>query len=279
MIWHHAAVGTESAKHTKLHRRSAVLDGRTFTIVSPRPSSRHRFATNRYHETWHVLSDVAGAHLIARLFWWLSYQRKPNTVVVIDGPLLVPNPFDADPSAPIVVYNTDHTHLTGQAQRDLTRSRRRLGPPEGTVRLHVRGLQDELAKPRAERDRAWQLVDQLQYLRTELVADTERKNGPIVIRAHPDYLRWWALHIHQLGWWYRGTDSWYLERLARDWPDGEIQIFQRFASMVRTAVATRNQLLPGEDHRELLSDERAAVWAALPEDHGAWTGPPYLDLN
>lgn len=47
----------------KLHRYVLRLDGAPYTVVTPRPGTEARFSTNRYHDTWHVLSDLHGAHL------------------------------------------------------------------------------------------------------------------------------------------------------------------------------------------------------------------------
>lgn len=54
------------------------------------------FSTNRYHQTWHVLSGLRGAQLLAHLLWGLAYQRVPGTLVVIGAPWLNPEPFAPD---------------------------------------------------------------------------------------------------------------------------------------------------------------------------------------
>jgi hypothetical protein len=82
----------------RLHRYPLRLDGREYTVITPRPGTGARFSTNRYHDTWHVLSDLRGARLLARLLWGLAYQRVPGTMVAIGPPLLDPNPFDAEPA-------------------------------------------------------------------------------------------------------------------------------------------------------------------------------------
>ena len=82
----------------KTHSRTLDLDGLSYTILSPRPAAEARFATNRYHETWHVITDISGAQLLARLCWAMAFQRHARTITVIDQSFLLPNPFDADPS-------------------------------------------------------------------------------------------------------------------------------------------------------------------------------------
>lgn len=117
---------------TKLHRHSVMLDGRSYTIITLRADVDVRFSTNRFHETWHVLSDEPGAKMLARLLWGLAYQRQPGTLVLIDRAHLDPNPFDAEPADPIVLLPSHLTVLTRQAARALRR--RPPTTPDGTVR-------------------------------------------------------------------------------------------------------------------------------------------------
>ncbi|MYS83834.1 hypothetical protein [Embleya scabrispora] len=124
----------------KLHRTGAYLDGRPYTLITLRPSTTTRFAVNHFHDSWHVLSDLAGARLFARLLWGLAYGRHENTVVVIDRRFLDPNPFEAEPSLPIVLFATERTPFGGRAARDLRRVLPTLGTPDGTVRWRTHGL-------------------------------------------------------------------------------------------------------------------------------------------
>jgi hypothetical protein len=50
--------GQDIGDRMKLHRHLARRDGRQHTVITPRPGTGPRFSTNRYHETWHVLSDL-----------------------------------------------------------------------------------------------------------------------------------------------------------------------------------------------------------------------------
>lgn len=111
-----------ASREVELHRREMLLDRKLYTVLSPRPTSPFRFATNLYHDTWHVLSDARGAHLLGRMFWSMAYQRKPNTIMVIDYPLLVTNPFDADQSSPILMSNTNLGGLSKTAIAQLKRN-------------------------------------------------------------------------------------------------------------------------------------------------------------
>ena len=59
---------TSPAPRLKVHRRSVWLDRLEYTILSPRPTEEARFATNYFHETWHVITSercsAAGSALL-----------------------------------------------------------------------------------------------------------------------------------------------------------------------------------------------------------------------
>ncbi|MFI1577774.1 hypothetical protein [Embleya sp. NPDC020630] len=123
-----------------MHRIAAYLDGRPYRLITPRPSNTTRFAVNHFHDHGHVVSDRAGAVLFARLMWGLAHERYPNTLVVIDRRHLDPNPFDAEPSPPIVLFAGERTPFGGRAARDLRRLLPTLGRPDGTVHWRTHGL-------------------------------------------------------------------------------------------------------------------------------------------
>src|SRR5215218_3348053 len=100
-------MSTEDVDRLKVHRREVVLDGERFTVLSPRPQTGVRFSTNLFHEAWHIACDVDSARFLARVLWAMAYQHGAPTIVVVDEPFLVPNPFDAGPSDPIVVINSE----------------------------------------------------------------------------------------------------------------------------------------------------------------------------
>lgn len=252
----------------KLHRRHATLDGRDLTVLTLRPNTSERFATNFHHQTWHVLTDQAGAQLLGRLCWGLSYQRRPGTILVIDHPLLQPNPFDADPSSPIVIANSDLTALDRATVDRLKRFLSKGRPSDGTVRLSTGGLdrlladdpQRELARLQQQSGVFWNEHQRRSW--------TDRINGMVVMAAPPPVLQWWAIWLSRLGTtWYRGTDWTELEHIVTRRRDGEVQIFEHFTRMTETAIATRERLFPDTLGRELLDDERRSIWAALPADH------------
>ncbi len=228
----------------KLHRRTMRLGGRPHTVVSLRPGTRVRFSTNRFHETWHVLSDPHGARLLAHLLWGLSYQARPGTVVVIDRPFLVPTPFDADPADPIVLAPGWCTTLDRSAAADLVRRLPLHTRPDGTVRWHTFGLAHGEYAPGWQPERG----------------GVQRLGGAIVLApATPAECRDWALGTARLDPRRYGSDHVYLGPWSGG-HSGEIQIFRRFHGMLGEARTARGQVLDTGCAPADPGDLRAAVW-------------------
>ncbi len=167
----------------KLHRRHLWLSGRPFTVITLRPGTDASFSTNRYHDTWHVLSDWHGARLLGRLVWGLAYQRKPGTLVLIDRPFLDPNPFDAEPADPIALVPAQITPLDTQAARTLRRRLPLTGAPDGTVRWQTRGLAAAEADLQAWRDLS--LGERHDQWTPRSQARVDRIGGLITLAADP----------------------------------------------------------------------------------------------
>jgi hypothetical protein len=254
---------TTSAERLKVQRRSLRLDGLAYTILSPRPSEAARFATNRYHETWHVISDGAGAQLLARLCWAMAFQQRERTFVLIDPPLLVPNPFDADPSTPIVIANNDLGPIGRDAMKSL-RSKVPLDTPSmGTVVLQTRGLdaalEDEAAFFRRDDRATWRNEHQ----KWRWIDGTS--GGLLVMAAPPPVLRGWGVDLSNLGRQAQPGMQW---ETYLDHPEttGEVQVIGDFTSQVDAAISVRNQMFPGRDDGPLTEEERAQVWTARKAD-------------
>jgi hypothetical protein len=259
---------TVKVQPVKLHRRHIVLDGRTFTALTLRPSNECRYATNYFHQTWHVLTDVAGARLLGQLCWSLASQRGEATIVVIDNPHLVPNPFDADSSSPIVITNADLGPLNKKALAQLKQLLPLRARSEGSVPLATSGLQRLL-----DGGATSQLLDRHQasgvwWNDHQRRGWIDRVKGIVVLSAPAPVLQWWAVRLCELGsTWHRGSDYTGLDHPLKNRRDGEVQIFEDFTAMVTTAGETRSRIFPDASRRELLDDERELVWAALPPDH------------
>jgi hypothetical protein len=220
-----------------------------------------RFATNRYHETWHVISDGAGAQLLARLYWAMAFQQRQRTFVLIDRPLLVPNPFDADPSTPIIIVNNDLGPLEREVVKDLQPKVPLDTPSMGTVVLQTRGLdaalEDEAAFHRRDDQATWR--DHHQKRRW-----IEGTSGFLVMAAPPPVLRGWGVELSNLGKQTRDGMEW--SHLDDPEKTGEIQIIGDFTKQVEAAIALRKQLFPEKSGGLLTDEERAQVWSARRAD-------------
>ncbi|WP_078314610.1 hypothetical protein [Mycobacterium sp. D16Q16] len=249
----------------KLHRRSVTLDGRSYTVITLRADADVRFSTNRFHETWHVISDEAGAKTLARLLWGLAYQRHPGTLVLIDRAHLEPNPFDAETADPIVLLPSHLTVLTRQAAQTL-----RVQPPakpEGTVRWRTHGLDSWVAEFREWREMP---SGQRQYPYTPEPTgweSVERIGGVLVLAGGPQTLRQWATHaeLMRIGapW---DTDYEYLADR-----EGEIQIFLNYRREVAIAKRARADVLSAP-HPTDISQLREHIWLRAAQIRTQLTG-------
>ncbi|WP_051814227.1 hypothetical protein [Kitasatospora sp. MBT63] len=239
----------------KLHRRVLRLDGREYTVLGLRPGTTARFATNRYHGTWHLLSDRAGAQLLARLLWGLSYERHPGTLVVIDRPFLDPTPFEGEASDPVVLVPRGLTPLADGAARALRRALPLAPPPAGTVRWRTHGLDLALADPGG-----WDERVRAQFRREGDDGSTVlRRGGLVTVSASPRALREWAVDAARLG--DRGPYEMDYTFLGEgcDAP-GEVQTFRRYRSMVSSAVVAHREILAEDTGRDLPQSVRERIW-------------------
>ncbi|HEU4410594.1 MAG TPA: hypothetical protein VFS43_35390 [Polyangiaceae bacterium] len=243
---------------SKLHLRLVDVNRRTYRVASLRPGCGVAFSTNYYHQTWHVLSDPAGAAVLARLLWGLAFQRQPGTLVCIHGPHLRPTPFDADPSDPVVLVPTA---LTPVVNDDLRALRERLRRPsrEGTrINWPSFGLDRALDDNRP----AYQLspAEHWKRFRGDDQLEVRHAGGCVVIAGPPDALRSAARSVHHMsrGGGDDGQGYLYLGRHQARYPDGEVQIFDRYHAMLSEAAEARRRTLESGDAPR---EKEALLWA------------------
>jgi hypothetical protein len=176
----------------KVHRRRVRLDDGEYTVLSPRPMVTERFATQRGEQAWRIITDAAGAQLLARLCWAMAFQDRPRTLVVIDQSFLAPNPWDTTASRPIVIANGAAGALNADAAAALGALLPLTADSEGTVVLQTRGLHLARADPdafAAREDQApWRDRDDTQrHVRAE--------GGLVVLEAVPAVLRAWGVAL------------------------------------------------------------------------------------
>ncbi|MGW4365111.1 TfoX/Sxy family DNA transformation protein [Nocardia takedensis] len=247
------ATARSVADGLKLHRHEVRSPGAVRTVITLRPGTHARFSTNRFHETWHVLSDEHGARLLARLLWGLSYQARPGTVVLIDRPYLTATPFDADPADRIVLVPGWCTPFDDRSARGL-----RAGLPfqrsAGTVRWRTFGL-DRTLRPEAL-EKWWDV-----HRHRDETGTIVRRHGLIVLTpSTPEEARIWALRVAGLdtaGAY--GSDHAYLGPWNGGF-DGEVQIFRRFRPMLSVARRARAQVLARPAAPTTTEALREQVW-------------------
>lgn len=259
-------------KPLKLHLRVAELPGQTYRVLTLRPSFGARFSNNLFHGTWHLLTDLGGAQVLARLWWGLSYQRQAGTILLVDEPHLSPTPFEADPPAPMLFAIAGEPTRVSLGEEHLIALRRWLRkppPPTTTVKLQTFGLAAALGAD-AEEARA-AASRELRYAEWDARWAKERMSkraGFLCYSAPPEVLRSQALTVHRLpAHTYRGSNYHYLAdgggRSRRDYcpPQGEVQIFSDFHERVLAAQQGRRAVVPERSRDRLLDDaERHATW-------------------
>ena len=244
----------------KVHRRTLVLDRLDYTVLSPRPDAAQRFATNLFHDTWHVITSDTGGRLLGRILWAMAFQRRPRTIFVVDVPFIGPNPFDADPSSPIVIVNNELGPFGRDAAGALIQFLPLKRPSEGTVTLQTRGLDRALEDIKGFRQRerdAWPSDHQQRRW-------IDGENGVVVLAGPPPVLREWAVDVSSLGQsWYEGQSSEYLDYSGSR--SGEVQILEAFSERVQSAMSERQRLFPGAGNSKLTEEDRSRIWSARSE--------------
>jgi hypothetical protein len=256
----HGNLRPAAARHTgdrvKLHRHVIRGGAERYTVITMRPGTNVRFSSNRYHGTWHILSDLRGARMLGRLLWGLAYQQVPRTLVLIGWPHLDPDPFDGSPADPIALVPSLLTPLPARAARELQK-RFPLSRPEGTVRWHTPGLAAAAAARREERGGGFRGrrvpgISQ-HYLR--------RIGGLLVFAATPTVLREWAVDVHGLGeHLHHGMD--YAEL---GWLDGEVQVFTDYQQRVSTSRVARREVLARLPRPVRPDDLEPLIWQRAAE--------------
>jgi hypothetical protein len=265
----------------KLHLRLLPFGGRTYHIVTLRPGTATAFSTNFFHETWHIVTSQGGAQLLARLLWGLSYQRHPGTLVLIHGGHLLPTPFEAERSDPILLIPAGLTPVDPSAFRALKDRLNCPWPPAQTIRWQTFGLDAALEGGPGSREGDGLWKENRHLWQQERM---ERRGGFICYSASPPILRQQALRIHGLkvrkG--RHGTDMDY-HFLAESssqhswWGDGEVQIFADYMDRVAAAalarrelVANPNQPILSETLQEVVSRRRDQIKARRVRGKKRW---------
>ena len=237
----------------KVHRRAVRLGSRAFSVLSLRPSTPHRYAMNRFHETWHILCDAGSAHYLGRLLWALSFQKTPNTVLVVDGDNIVPNPFDGEPSRSFAFVNQATTALRRRQSEQLATMMPMHGgrystSPDGTVVMQSHSR----PKAVAEKADAYHDIDR---------GSVWQAKGIVFFALSPHGLRSLSLQCDSFDDMRWKTNAIFFGPRAQHnswYPEGEIQTITGFGPKVNDVQQRRHRTYG--DRRDLSYEERIALW-------------------
>jgi hypothetical protein len=240
-----------AAARLKVHLRLLHLADYLYRLVTLRAATDVVYSTNYYHNTWHLLSDRRGAHLLARLLWGLSYQRHPGILVLLHGRHLRPTPFDAAPSDPVLLIPAGLTPFRPEAFRQLKARLGSLHPPRQTIRWHTFGLDAQLLAQSqgtpTDLDRARAFLSTPAGGPTWQAEKMTRCGGFICYSAPPAILRQQAFVIHSLD--PCPMDYHFLALLGPGGgADGEVQVFADYRERLAAATVARREVLACPDH-------------------------------
>ena len=245
-----------NATALKVHLRVVPIGHTTYRVVTLRPSMGVRFASNYFHDTWHIVTGIAGAHVLGRLLWGLAFQRQPGTLVMIDAPHLVPTPFEADPSDPVLLVPAGLTRFDADDLARLGRTLRRAPVAPRTIRWHTFGMRAAFAgepphRPCHARPRPVEVLSRERMSRTAaFVCYTAppallRDHGRGIFRiAGERYGSYHPLAEHRHGRWHF---------------DGEVQILPDFDEAVARREVIGDRAIASEVARQAVFDRRSEV--------------------
>ena len=195
-------------RRLRLHRREWHHDGRTYQVISLRPSDPTRYAA-RTERHWTVISsDLAGARLLGRLLWGLSYQRRPDTLLVLEPNRMLPDPDHGRPSPTLVFAVAGRTVLPVATARRLRRPELWRTRPTGTVTWNTSGFPKALRTLHAAQDarRDGVLVPDT-YEPTPRPAHVTVSPGLVTALAVPPRLCDWGTSAGDAGGYWYGDES------------------------------------------------------------------------
>jgi hypothetical protein len=229
----------------RLHRREWRHDGRTYQVMALRPADPARYAVTM-HDRWTLVrSDLAGARLLGRLLWGLSYQRRPDTLLVLDPGRMVADPDDGRSSPPVVFGVAARTVLTPSAAQRLSRPQLWRSRPAGTVTCNTSGFPSGMAALHAwQDDRRAGLPIPDRYIPAYPAAAIHASPAAVTVLAVPEVLRRWATLIGDAG------DYWHHDESCTepDWETGfDVHAVRHFHRRVSVARRARAEVLTAPD--------------------------------
>jgi hypothetical protein len=249
----------------KLHLRLLRIRGETYRLLTLRPGTGAAFSTNFFHETWHVVTDLHGARLLARLLWTLAYQRLPRTLVALHGEHLRPTPFEAERSLPVLLVPSHLTPLNADDLRVLKERLPHLGPSQGTVRCLTFGMDQEVQREVPGNGKRFAEYRNPVHRQAWQAEQMRLCGGWICYSAPPSVLRTQALSLNGMRFAPDGIDYHYLAEPENYHPgDGEVQIFRDYFRQLSVAEEARREVLAESPPAEITA-LRERIWSRCGE--------------
>jgi hypothetical protein len=244
-----------------------------------RAGDRVRYSVERWRWGLIIRSDLTGARLLGRLLWGLSYQRRPDTVLVLDPGHLTGDPSHGGPSPAVVFGPSTGTVLTASTARALARPALWRTRPDGTVGWNTDRLPAERADRQAQRE-ARRLGAPWPHSPDEPAARFVDAGGACAVLATPQTLRDWAVRITDAGgYWHHGescTEPAY-GQVAID-----VHAVRHYHRLVSAAARARAEVLAAggrpADPAELDRRVAAHTEAVAARRPGPWDPEPPLSL-
>ncbi|GAA4563110.1 hypothetical protein GCM10023176_06360 [Micromonospora coerulea] len=234
----HRASAAALTTRLRLHRREWCHGGRTYQVITLRPTDPVRFAVRVEHHFTVVSSDLAGARLLGRLLWGLSYQRRPDTLLVLEPGRMVPDHEEGQPSPPAVFSVTARAVLTPAAARGLRAAHLWRSRPAGTVTWNTLGYAGALdALDRWYDQRHAGMPFPVEHLPTAPQPRLAVDGSVLTVSALPEQLRNWALLIGRAGGHWYGDESCTEPDSAAGFDVHAVRHFHRLVSAARRARA------------------------------------------
>ncbi|RZU76369.1 hypothetical protein EV384_5017 [Micromonospora kangleipakensis] len=260
----------------RLHRREWRHAGRTYQVISLRPTDPVRYAVRVERHYTVVSSDLAGARLLGRLLWGLAYQRRPDTLLVLEPGRLVPDVEEGRPSPPVVFSVAARTVLTPVVARRLRAAHLWRSRPTGTVTWNTVGFPAALADLQrwyADRRAGVPLPDG--YVPTWPTPHLHADASVVTLSAAPGLLRQWATTVGRAGGWWYGDES----CTEPDWGVGfDVHAVRHFHRRVSAARRARAEVLaaPGlPTEPDLVAERvRAHIEVVAARRPGPWDFAP-----
>jgi hypothetical protein len=126
----------------KLHLRVLKIDQKEVHLITLRPEADAKFWIAYHHPVWWMCTGYKETNLLARLLWGLSYQKQPNTMILIDRPHIqdIAPEIPKAISPPLLILPTNLSSVSDTLLQGLKSQLKQAKTPTKTIRWRTFGL-------------------------------------------------------------------------------------------------------------------------------------------